>query len=61
MVSGAVPGAGRKDRRSSSDFDLSLDDFWYGKVVLLYKMTVRTDDDEMQGENANNLSTKFSK
>jgi hypothetical protein len=61
MVSGAVAGAGRKDQRSSRDFDLSLDNFWYGKVVLLYKMTVLTDDDEMQGINANNLTTKFSK
>ncbi len=29
-------------------FDLSLDNVWYGKVILLFKMTVRTDDDEMK-------------
>jgi hypothetical protein len=35
-------------RRRFRDFDLSLDNVWYGRVVLLFKMTVRTDTNELQ-------------
>ena len=34
-------------RRCFRDFDLSLDNVWYGHVVLLFKMTVRTDTNEL--------------
>ncbi len=29
------------------DFDLSLDNVWYGRVALLFKMTVQTDSNEL--------------
>ncbi len=35
-------------RRSHRDFDLSLDNVWYGSVALLFKMTVLTDSNELQ-------------
>ncbi len=35
-------------RRHHRDFDLSLDNFWYGSVALLFKLTVRTDSNKMQ-------------
>jgi hypothetical protein len=35
-------------RRRHSDFDLSLDNVWYCSVALLFKMTVRTDNTELQ-------------
>ncbi len=36
-------------RRRLRDFDLSLDNVWYGCVALLFKMTVRTDSNELRG------------
>ncbi len=35
-------------RRRHRDFDLSLDNVWYGRVVLMFKMTVRTDSGELK-------------
>ena len=29
------------------DFDLALDNVWYGRLALLFKMTVRTDSNEL--------------
>ncbi len=34
-------------RRRHRDFDLSLDNVWYDRVALLFKMTVRTDSNEL--------------
>ncbi len=34
-------------RRRQCDFDLSLDSVWYGRVALLFKMTMRTDSNEL--------------
>ena len=34
-------------RRRHRDFDLALDNVWYGRLALLFKMTVRTDSNEL--------------
>ena len=35
-------------RRRHRDFDLSLDNVWYGSVLLMFKMTVQTDSHELK-------------
>jgi hypothetical protein len=35
-------------RRRHRDFDLALDNVWYGRLALLFKMTVRTDSNELR-------------
>jgi len=34
-------------RRRHCEFDLALDSVWYGRVALLFKMTVRTDSNQL--------------
>jgi hypothetical protein len=34
-------------RRRHHEFDLALDNVWYGSVALLFKMTVRTDSNQL--------------
>ncbi len=35
-------------RRRHRDFDLSLDNVWYGSVTLIFKISVWTDSNELQ-------------
>jgi hypothetical protein len=35
-------------RRRQREFDLALDSVWYGRVALLFKMTVRTDSNHLR-------------
>ncbi len=35
-------------RRHQREFDLVLDSVWYGRVPLLFKMTVRTDSNQLR-------------
>ena len=34
-------------RRRCREFDLALDSVWYGRVALLFKMTVQTDSNHL--------------
>ncbi len=35
-------------RRRHREFDFALDIFWYGRVALLFKMTERTDSNQLR-------------
>jgi hypothetical protein len=47
-------------RRRHSDFDLSLENVWYDRVALLFKMAVRIDSNELRDVEYTNCSPKKS-